>query len=827
MAKVTYTVKRDDTLSEIAEANNTTVEKLVELNDITDPNYIVVGQVLVISDDSGSSSSTKKTTNSNAPVIKSFGLQSDTDRTVYATWTWTKDNTDYYRVRWYYGTGDGTWWDHVDQNVEIKQSLYTAPENAIKVKFKVKAYSKKKKVNGKETTYWTGEYSTEQIYNFKDNPPGVPPVPTVTIKNNELTAEVSGLGEINADTIVFQVYKSKDDGTFKKFAELEAKISAEQASASCSVDAGYDYRVRCRAKRGEELGDWSDYSSDSASSAKAPSITQCVAKDKTTVTLTWDAVKTADSYEVQYTTEQDYFDRSSGVSSMTVTETTAYVTGLTSGETWWFRVRALRENAEESGWSNVVSATIGTTPSAPTTWSSTTTAEVGEDIILYWVHNSEDGSKETEAEIETITNGTSKNYIIKNQNADDDDDEVKTSSYTITTSATSEGAKILWRVRTAGITNEFGDWSVQRTIDVYARPTLGLRVTNVNGADLSTITSFPFYIEGEAGPDSQKPLSYHLSVVANSSYETTDQMGNDQYISAGQEIYSKYFDTDQDLVVEFSPSNIDLENNVGYTVKAIVAMDSGLTAEATDTFSVRWTDVEYVPNAEITINHDNLTASIRPYCEDGDGARISNVSLAVYRREYNGQFVKIGSGLSNDKNTYVTDPHPALDFARYRIVATDNSTGAISYYDLPGELVDEPAVVIQWDEEWTDFETSSEDAMEEPTWGGSMLKLPYNIDVSESNSPDVSLIKYIGRSRPVSYYGTHINTSATWNVEIDATDKNTLYALRRLQEYMGDVYVREPSGSGYWANINVSFNQKHLAVTIPVTLDIVRVEGGI
>ena len=43
---------------------------------------------------------------------------------------------------------------------------------------------------------------------------------------------------------------------------------------------------------------------------------------------------------------------------------------------------------------------------------------------------------------------------------------------------------------------------------------------------------------------------------------------------------------------------------------------------------------------------------------------------------------------------------------------------------------------------------------------------------------------------------------------------------------MGDVYVREPSGSGYWANIKVSYNQKHCALTIPVTLNITRVEGG-
>ena len=44
--------------------------------------------------------------------------------------------------------------------------------------------------------------------------------------------------------------------------------------------------------------------------------------------------------------------------------------------------------------------------------------------------------------------------------------------------------------------------------------------------------------------------------------------------------------------------------------------------------------------------------------------------------------------------------------------------------------------------------------------------------------------------------------------------------------YQGDVYVREPRGMGYWANVGVSFTITHQELTIPVTLDITRVEGG-
>ena len=43
-----YTVKSGDTLSAIATANNTSVEKLAELNKISDVNLIHVGQVLEV-----------------------------------------------------------------------------------------------------------------------------------------------------------------------------------------------------------------------------------------------------------------------------------------------------------------------------------------------------------------------------------------------------------------------------------------------------------------------------------------------------------------------------------------------------------------------------------------------------------------------------------------------------------------------------------------------------------------------------------------------------------------------------------------------------------
>ena len=272
---------------------------------------------------------------------------------------------------------------------------------------------------------------------------------------------------------------------------------------------------------------------------------------------------------------------------------------------------------------------------------------------------------------------------------------------------------------------------------------------------------------------------------------------------------------------------MNIENSISYTVFVTVAMDSGLTAESYLYFTVMWSDDEYWPDAEIGYDDETYTTFIRPYCENNLGQMIENIKLSLCRREVDGSFTELAKGLDNVKETFVTDPHPSLDYARYRVVSISGSTGRVSYYDIPGYPINEKAVIIQWDEDWTNFDVENESEFEQPVWSGSLLRLPYNIDVSDKNSIDVEFVEYIGRDHPVSYYGTQLGQTSTWSVTVPKSDKETLYALRRLAIWRGNVYVREPSGSGYWANVSVTFSQKHLETTIPVSLDITRVSGGV
>ena len=827
---VYYTVVSGDTLSEIAVRYNTTYQELARINSIPNPNLIYVGQKLIVGTTSGGGTSSvptptpPKSTTYRVDVY-AFGLQSNTDRTIFILWNFSKSNVKHYHVDWYYDTGDGHWFVGPDNTPGSQQDTYNAPTNAKRVRVRVKPVSTTRKVNNVETAYWNGDWCSYYTYDFSNNPPSKPgSTPTVEIEKYKLTTSITNVGSLNASHIQFQIVK--DDSTV--FNTGMPKIITGTASYSCNVNAGGKYKVRCRSYKESEkkYSEWTDYSSNYTTIPAKPSkITECRATSESSVYLAWSSVSTATTYEIQYTTKTKYFEGSDQLTSITTTDNTTHYekTGLTSGQEYFFRVRA-KNSQGDSDWTAIRSVTLGKKPASPTTWSSTTTNISGHPLNLYWVHNSEDGSSQTYAELELIINGQRSVYTIKNST--DEELKDKTSVYSVNTKNYIQGTTILWRVRTAGITLQYGDWSVQRTIEVYAPPTLQLSIMDEYD-EIEVLNHFPFYIRAVAGPSTQEPISYHVTIKSTEAYETTDNMGNVKMVNVGEEVYSKHFDTSDILMLGLYPNNVDLENNVMYEVIVAVTMNTGLTTEQSAEFEVSWTDTIYEPNADVGVDPDTLIAHIRPYCEDGDGNLVENVTLAVYRREFDGSFTEIGTGLNNTSKTFVTDPHPSLDFARYRVVATTNDTGAVGFYDLPGYPVGEKAIIIQWDEEWSNFDVTSEDSLQQPPWSGSLLKLPYNIDVSDSHSLDVSLVSYIGRKRPVSYYGTQLGQTSTWNLEIVKNDKETLYGLRRLAIYMGDVYVREPSGSGYWASISVSFSQTHCEMTIPVTLNITRVEGGV
>lgn len=758
-------------------------------------------------------------------------LQSGTDRTLLVTWACSNEHVDHYIVKWQYTAGDKKngdyiWFEGSSTNVDngdLKTNTYDAPANAKKARVSIRPIAKKRKQNKTEQAYWTVPASTFVPKTFTSVADAATPTsgPSLVLSGTKIVASLLITDE-NSKEIQFQIYNITDSKTVDTSKGITITVNA--ATYSHKVSSGDKYKARCRcANSADKWSDWGPWSEVCVTKpTKVTSLKSIKALSTTSVLLDWTYVKTADDYTIEYATSISYFDKSSSlVSTATASTSILQLDGLETGQTYYFRIRA-NNTAGSSAWfpdysakiiANTISITLGAVPYAPTTWSDSTVVKKGDPIVLNWVHNPSDGSDQKTARINYSINGIPASTITV---------VGEIYQWTIETSDFDDSSNITWVIATAGATSSYGPDSTTRSVMVYENPTVSCSIQNGD-----TITGYPFVFTLTAKPDTQNVLAYNVSIKSMQGYETQDEFGNPTYIAEQQIIYQKIIsDSSHNYEVSLTPGDINMDNNKTYMLDFSVTMSSGLSDSAYVIFNTAWVEATMYPNAFIGIMESTLSALIQAYCEDVNGNPVTDVILSVYRRDYNGEFTAIQTDIDS-VGLNIVDPHPALDFARYRVVSMSKTTGAIDFTDIPGVEVGIKEIIIQWEDSWSHYSGDSEDELVDPIMSGSILRLPYNIDVSDNYKPDVELIEYIGRKRPVSYYGTQLGETATWSVEVPATDKETIYSLRRLAIWQGDVYVREPSGSGYWAHIEVSMTQTHLELSIPVSLTITRVEGGV
>ena len=310
-----------------------------------------------------------------SPINVSY-LNGGTGSSSSSSTTVSTNTLDCYSYQWLYDAGDSVWYvgtDYTDTNSQEtsqRYCSYTPPENCTRVRCRVKPVAKTRKVNDKDTPYWSGQ-AVAVDFNMNSFPPEEPPSPSVEIEKYELTATIDNVTDARTDEIQFQVY----DLT-KIFTTGTAKVTAAMATFKCNVNAGGSYRVRARAinllsGNSKIYSGWTDFTSPAETIPSAPgSITTIRGESSTSIYLEWETVNSAETYEIEYTTNVNYFDGSSETTSVTGIEFNHYtVTGLESGDEYFFRVRAVNDQGE-SGWTEIKSVVIGKAPSAPTTWSS-------------------------------------------------------------------------------------------------------------------------------------------------------------------------------------------------------------------------------------------------------------------------------------------------------------------------------------------------------------------------------------------------------------------------------------------------------------------------
>ena len=401
------------------------------------------------------------------------------------------------------------------------------------------------------------------------------------------------------------------------------------------------------------------------------------------------------------------------------------------------------------------------------------------------------------------------------------------------TSGLPDGTDVAWKIRTKGAHASWSPWSAQRRFTVYEQPELECELRQGEGGSgvdgESPLTAYPLAVTLDASGGGNAPIAYHAAISTAEYIQYTDAYGMDRWLAAGSIVWEGDFPTGDDpLTVLVDGGSALLTDGGSYTVTATVAMESGLAAAAQASFAVAFEADLPEPGALVVFDPDTLTADISPYCMavDGngdptDGYREGTV-LAVYRITADGDLILLRAGIANTGAATVTDPHAPFGECWYHIVATDSATGICSFADAMDESPHNRCV-IQFDEQWQ--QAGPEDYGDGgPIYGGVLIDGFYNLEFAEQGDVQAEDIAYIGREDPVSYYGTQTGYTASYRMAFPRDDAETLSKMRALMRLRDDAYIREPSGTGFWAHVRTTLSRRFDNGAYEATVEATRVD---
>ena len=270
---------------------------LATRNNIKNINVIHVGQVIWLTGTASTTRSPKKKVTN-----LTIGQHSLSEREVVARWDFKYESeTDHYILKWGYSNSRGDYYPLDGVNETQTWATFSVPTlpgiplEDMKVSVSVTPVAKKKTdSNGKEYSPWEGEESDRVLYEYKKNSPSdVPSAPDVEIEDYKLTAKVTNVPS-NVTEVEFVV--DRDGSTFKKNV---VRVISNQATYTITIEAGGNYKVKCRYINSNGNGDWSPWSGETKTKPNAPSeIKICRAESETSVYLSWDVVENATIYDI-------------------------------------------------------------------------------------------------------------------------------------------------------------------------------------------------------------------------------------------------------------------------------------------------------------------------------------------------------------------------------------------------------------------------------------------------------------------------------------------------------------------------------------------------
>ena len=160
--------------------------------------------------------------------------------------------------------------------------------------------------------------------------------PTVTVTSSGTSKAVVKWNNVSGETGYQVWYSTSKDGTYKRFGNAKANATSLTVTGLTSGKTYYiKVRTYTKTDSGYVYGSYSSIKSVTIPTA-APSIT-VTSSSKTKALVKWDDVSGENGYQVYYSTSKDGTYKRFGNAKANATSLT--VTGLTSGKTYYFKVR--------------------------------------------------------------------------------------------------------------------------------------------------------------------------------------------------------------------------------------------------------------------------------------------------------------------------------------------------------------------------------------------------------------------------------------------------------------------------------------------------------
>ena len=546
---------------------------------------------------------------------------------------------------------------------------------------------------------------------------------------------------------------------------------------------------------------------------KAPENVNVTVKDgeKGIVRVTWDwSWPEATGAELSWADHDDAWESTDEPDTFSVSNLHAShwnIAGLSSGTTWYIRVRFFQESEDNTTYgpySAITSAStidLSSAPDEPALAVSPAVVSRNGTFTASWSYVSNDNTDQRLASVCEVTvenNETVYTEIGRVTTAQHIDFDVAELGWTV-------GSQHNLALKVYSESGNESDWSQLVPVTVADAVTCSITSTSLenvtvteDGDDETTrtvlsLTEMPLSV-AVSGAGNDKTTTLVIERATSFFAETPDENSFNGY--ENETIYLSSMMGAGSFSVGLTDLIGTFNDGAAYRMTATVEDGYGQKAQAQIDFEVHWSHqaMEIAATCFMDSVADFMPVSVI-IAEEPEDAEEGDY-IQIYRLSADKPVLVVDHG---DFDTYYVDPYPTIgEHGGHRVV----------FLTANGDYITEDSTFA-----WTDLSESQDDILDIEKalidFAGRQIQLAYNIDLSSSWEKDFEETHYLGGSIQGDWNPGVSRSGSVSTVMITLTDADGIRDMRRLAEHEGVCRLRTQDGSNLWVNIDVSEKRSH------------------